>query len=292
MSTQGPATILITGATGNIGKELINLLSAKGISYNAMVRSIERAKELEVLPGITLVQGNFDDEVSLDKALRGIEKAFLLTNSSEHAEEQQLRFVNAAKRAGVKHIVKLSQWAADVSSPVRFLRYHAAVEAAITAAGMTYTFLRPNLFMQGLLGFKEVIRSEHKFFAAAGEARISLIDIRDIAAVAAVALTADGHENKVYDLTGPESLTHQQLATTFSQVLAHPIHFINVPEEDMKNALLGVGFPEWQADGLLEDYAHYRLNEAAAVTDIVQDVTGEKARTFSQFVTDYASLFK
>jgi uncharacterized protein YbjT (DUF2867 family) len=292
MTTQGPATILITGATGNIGKELIKLLSAKGITYNAMVRSIERAKELEELSGITLVQGDFDDESSLDTALTGIERAFLLTNSSEHAEEQQIRFVNAAKKAGVKHIVKLSQWAADASSPVRFLRYHAAVEDAIKASGMTYTFLRPNLFMQGLLGFKDVIRSGHKFFAAAGEAKISLIDIRDIAAVAAATLTTNGHENKVYDLTGPEALTHQQLATIFSEILTHPIHFINVPEEDMKNALLGVGFPEWQADGLLEDYAHYRLNEAAVVTDTVKDVTGVKARTFSQFVTDYASLFK
>lgn len=292
MSTQGRATILITGATGNIGKELINLLSAKGIAYHAMVRSIERAKELESLPGITLVQADFDDEGSLDTALTGIERAFLLTNSSEHAEQQQIRFVNAAKRAGVKHIVKLSQWAADASSPVRFLRYHAAVEAAIKTSGMTYTFLRPNLFMQGLLGFKDVIKSGHKFFAAAGEAKISLIDIRDIAAVAAAALTADGHENKVYDLTGPESLTHQQLGDIFSDVLAHPVHFIDVPEGDMKNALLGVGFPEWQADGLLEDYAHYRLNEAAVVTDTVEDVTGKQARTFSQFVTDYAYLFR
>ncbi|TWV98783.1 SDR family oxidoreductase [Chitinophaga pinensis] len=292
MSTQKPATILITGATGNIGKELIRLLSAKGIPYKAMVRSIEHAKELEELPGITLVQGNFDDEGSLDTALSGIEKAFLLTNSSEQAETQQIRFVEAAKKAGVRHIVKLSQWAADASSPVRFLRYHAAVEAAIKASGMTYTFLRPNLFMQGLSGFKEVIQSEHKFFASAGEARISLIDIRDIAAVAAIALTTNGHENKVYNLTGPESLTHQQLAEIFSGVLAHPITFINVSEEDMKSALLGVGFPEWQADGLLEDYAHYRLNEAAEVTDAVQAVTGEKARTFSQFVTDYAALFK
>lgn len=292
MLTQGSATILITGATGNIGKELINLLSAKGISYNAMVRSIERAKELEALPGITLVQGDFDDEGSMDTALTGIERAFLLTNSSEHAEEQQIRFVNAAKKAGVKHIVKLSQWAADAGSPVRFLRYHAAVEAAIKASGMTYTFLRPNLFMQGLLGFKDVIKSGHKFFATAGEAKISLIDIRDIAAVAAAVLTTDGHENKVYDLTGPEALTHQQLADIFSDILTHPIHFINVPEEDMKKALLDVGFPGWQADGLLEDYAHYRLNEAAVVTDTVQDVTGVKARTFSQFVTDYASSFK
>lgn len=291
MSTQQTAAILITGATGNIGTALTKILSERGVPFKAMVRSVEQAKELAALPGATLVTGNFDDEGSLDNALQGIEKAFLLTNSSEHAEQQQLRFVNAAKKAGVKHIVKLSQWAADAHSPVRFLRYHAAVEAAIKASGITYTFLRPNLFMQGFLGFKETIASTGKFFAAAGDAKISLIDIRDIAAVAAAVLTGSGHDNKIYNLTGPEVLTHQQLAETFSRVLDRKVLFIDVPEDAMKGALLNVGFPEWQADGLLEDYAHYRLNEAATVTPDVAQVTGTKPRTFEQFVKDHAPLF-
>lgn len=292
MSTQQPATILITGATGNIGKELIARLSAQGIPFKAMVRSIEKAKDLEKLPGITLVQGNFDDPHSLNTALHGIEKAFLLTNSSEQAEAQQITFVQAAKSAGVRHIVKLSQWAANVHSPVRFLRYHAAVEAAVKETGIAYTFLRPNLFMQGLLGFRDVIRSGHKFFASAGDAKISLIDVRDIAAVAAVVLTGDGHENKTYDLTGPASLTHHQLADVFSQVLGHQITFVDVPAPAMKEALLGAGFPEWQADGLLEDYTHYRLNEAAEVLPTVAEVTGHPPHTFEQFVTDHAFLFR
>ncbi|MBW8682797.1 SDR family oxidoreductase [Chitinophaga rhizophila] len=291
MSTQTSATILITGATGSIGTELIRQLSAQGIAVNAMVRSPDRAKDLGQLPGVTLVQGDFDDAQSLKAALKGIEKAFLLTNSSEQAEAQQLRFVAAAKAAGVKHLVKLSQWAAHSDSPVRFLRYHAAAEAAIIASGITYTFLRPNLFMQGLLGFKDPIKADNRFFAAAGDARISLIDIRDIAAVAAVVLTTDGHANAVYDLTGPESLTHTALAEIFSAVLQRHITFVDVPEPAMKAALSGAGFPEWQAEGLLEDYAHYRLNEAATVTTTVEDVTGKPARSFGQFVADYAFLF-
>ncbi|MCF6407912.1 SDR family oxidoreductase [Chitinophaga filiformis] len=291
MSTQQTATILITGATGNIGTELTKILSAQGIPFKAMVRSVEQAKDLAALPGATLVKGDFNDEASLDDALQGVEKAFLLTNSSELAEEQQLRFVAAAKKAGIKHIVKLSQWAADVNSPVRFLRYHAVVEAAIRTSGIAYTFLRPNLFMQGFLGFAGAISLRNKFFAAAGDAAISLIDIRDIAAVAAAALTQSGHENKIYDLTGPEVLTHQQLAAVFSKILDRKILFIDVPEEAMKEALLGVGFPVWQADGLLEDYAHYRLNEASAVTPDVKVVTGKEPRRFEQFVEDYAPLF-
>lgn len=291
MSTQGTATILITGATGSIGTELTKILSAQGVSFKAMVRSVEKAKEMAAMPGVTLVPGDFNDNASLDNALQGIQKAFLLTNSSEHAEQQQLRFVNAAKKAGVKHIVKLSQWAADAHSPVRFLRYHAVVEAAIKASGITYTFLRPNLFMQGFLGFKGSIALTGKFFASAGDAKISLIDIRDIAAVAAAALTGPEHESKVYDLTGPEVLTHQQLADIFSRVLGRKILFIDVPGDAMKEALLNVGFPEWQADGLLEDYAHYRLDEASALTPDVAHVTGREPRTFEQFVKDHASLF-
>jgi uncharacterized protein YbjT (DUF2867 family) len=119
----------------------------------------------------------------------GVDRAFLLTNSSEQAEDQQSAFVAVAQSAGVKHIVKLSQWAADKDSPVRFLRYHAAVERIIKESGLAFTFLRPNLFMQGLLAFRETIVGQGKFFAAAGDTKISAVDVRDIAAVATAALT-------------------------------------------------------------------------------------------------------
>ena len=145
------------------------------------------------------VAGDFNDEGSVASALKDVERAFLLTNSSEQAETQQARFVDAARRAGVN---KLSQWAADSNSPVRFLRYHAAVEQRIKDSGIAYTFLRPKLFMQGFLAFREPIARQGQFFAAIGEARISGVDVRDIAAVAAAALTEDGHEGKIYNLTG------------------------------------------------------------------------------------------
>lgn len=285
-------TLLITGATGNTGTELARQLSAKGIPFRALVRSIDKAGDLAALPGAELVTGDLANLDSLAAALKGIDRAFLLTNSSEQAEALQISFVHAAKQAGVKHIVKLSQLAADADSPVRFLRYHAAVEQHIRRSGIAYTFLRPNLFMQGFLGFSSTIAGKGMFFASIGDARISLVDVRDIAAVAAAALTQDGHEGKIYNITGPDALTHHEIAARFSAVLNRDIRFINVTPEEMRQAVIGVGFPLWQADGLIEDYAHYARGEAAAVSSDVQLVTGKAPRSFESFVSDYKSLFE
>lgn len=281
-------TILITGPTGTIGGELTRILSERGIPLRAMVRSPKDAQALAALADAEVVLGDFDDPATIAQALTGIERAFLLTNSSERAEAQQLAFVAEAQRAGLPHLVKLSQLAADVASPVRFLRYHAVVEQAIRESGMPFTFLRPNLFMQGLLGFRASIAGQGTFFAAIGEARISAVDSRD---VAATALTESGHENKIYTLTGLQALTHPEMASELTTALGHPITFVDIPPEAMRGALVGAGFPAWQADGLIEDYAHYGRNEAAALTATVQKVTGKLPRDFAHFARDYAPAF-
>ncbi|OZI07950.1 NAD(P)-dependent oxidoreductase [Siphonobacter sp. BAB-5385] len=282
--------ILITGATGGVGSALTQQLAQRGIPFRALVRSEKEA--LATLPGVEVVRGDFNDPASLARALQGIERAFLLTSSSEQAEQQQLTFVAEARRAGVQHLVKLSQLAADLHSPVRFLRYHAVVEEAILETGLTYTFLRPNLFMQGLLGFRSSIAQQGLFFAAIGDAKISLIDVHDIAAVAVEALTGEGHTGKTYTLTGSEALSHSEIAQQLSAVLHKPVHFQEVSPELMREALRSIGFPEWQAEGLVEDYAHYSRNEAAMVTYTVREVTGQAARTFQAFAQEFAPLFR
>ena len=284
--------ILVTGATGSNGTELIRLLSARGERVHAMVRSRDGTDTIAALPGVELVEGDFDDPASLERALRGVERAFLLTNSTERAEDQQRAFVAAARRTGVRHIVKLSQFAADENSPVRFLRYHAAVERAIVEAGISHTFIRPNLFMQGLLGFARSIAADGRFHAAAGKAAISVVDVRDNAAVAAAALTEPGHENRTYSLTGPAALTHADMAAALGEATGRAISFADVPPDAMRGALVDMGVPPWQADGLIEDYAHYRRGEAATITADVRDVTGRPARTFAAFARDHAAAFR
>ncbi|NIJ52820.1 SDR family oxidoreductase [Dyadobacter arcticus] len=291
MSDSKSPKILITGATGNIGKELIKYLSAKKIPFKAMVRSLDNTAEIKAVPFAEVVKGDFDDKVSLVNALSGIEHAFLLTSSSAKAGEQQMRFVDEAVKSGVRHIVKLSQWAADENSTVRFLRYHAIVENHIRESGIHFTFLRPNLFMQGLLGFRDSIRFHGQFFGAIGDAKISLVDTRDIAAAAGESLIDPKHENKTYDLTGPEALSHHELAEKLSGAIGNEIQFVDIPSDALREMLLQVGFPQWQADGLVEDYAHYKRGEAAVVTSGVLDATGFAPRSFDNFAQDHAQLF-
>ena len=282
--------ILVTGATGSNGTELVKRLAAHNVPVRAMVR--DRAKAGAITgPSVEVVEANFDAPETLRAALEGVERAFLLTPSSERAEEQQTAFIQAAGQSGVRHVVKLSQLHADANSPVRFLRYHARVETALRDSGLAWTFLRPNLFMQGLLAFASSIKHKSAFFAAAGEAKVSLVDVRDIAQVAAAALTETGHENTIYDLTGPQALSHAEVAAQLSEVLGRAITFVDVPPEAMREALLGFGMPAWQADGLLEDYAHYRRGEAADVASGVQDATGQEPRRFEEFARDYAAFF-
>ena len=222
------SNILITGATGNVGTCLVKKLAALNVPFRALVRADSDYSFLKSLPQADIVVGDLANERSVTEALQGIEKVFLLTNSSEQAGHLQLNLVNLACKANVKHIVKLSQFAADLHSPVRFLRYHANVENRIKELGMTYTFLRPNLYMQGLIAFKDYIKQEGKFYAALGDAKISAVDIRDIADVAVAALTEAGHDNKIYNITGPEAISHYQIAEILSKSLDKTVSFMDV----------------------------------------------------------------
>ena len=187
--------------------------------------------------------------------------------------------------------MKLSQLHADTHAPGRFLRYHAAVEAAVQASGLTFTFLRPNLYTQGLLNFRQSIQEQSAFFAAAGDARISAVDVRDLADVAVAALTTTQHDNRIYALTGPEALTFTEMAHQLSRAISRTITFVDVPPASMRAALADLGFSTRQADGLLEEFAMYRRGEAAGVEPGVCEALGRSPRAFDAFARDYAPLF-
>jgi uncharacterized protein YbjT (DUF2867 family) len=282
--------MLITGATGTVGSEVVKRLSAHGVQVRAVTRDPRKAGAHR-LPHVQFVPGDFEDVDSMRRACAGVDQAFLLTNSTERAEQQQIAFTRVAQQSGVRHIVKLSQLHADANAPERFLRYHGVVEAAIQASGLTFTFLRPNLYMQGLLNFRQSIQQQSAFFAAAGDARISAVDVRDLADVAVAALTTAQHNNKVYALTGPDALTFAEMAHQLSRAVGRTITFVDMPPESMRAALADLGFPAWQADGLLEEFAMYRRGEAAGVEPGVREALGQPPRAFDAFARDYAPLF-
>jgi uncharacterized protein YbjT (DUF2867 family) len=185
--------------------------------------------------------------------------------------------------------VVLSQLGSRAESPVRFLRYHAAVEEHVRTGGIDFTFLRPNLFYQGLFAVAASI-ADGVLPAPIGDARVSAVDVRDIAAVAAAALTEDAHSRATYTLTGPRALTHAEIAAALSTATGRPVRFVDVPAADFAAGLRGV-LPPWQVDGLLEDYAHYARGEASEVTTAIPDVVGRPAIAFEQFAADYADRF-
>lgn len=286
----GSEMILVTGATGNTGSSLLSSLQGRGVSVRAMIRSARDEQRLAA-SSATPVVADFEDRASLEAALHGVSRAYLVTPSSAAAEEQQVRFVEVANEAGVQQIVLLSQLAAAEDSPVRFLRYHAVVERRIRELGLGYTFLRPNLYMQGLLTFRNSIASDGAFFAPIGDARVSLVDVRDIADVAAEALTGGSHFDKTYDLTGPDALNHHEIADSLSRTLGRSVTFTDVPPEAFAAALGEYRMPRWQIEGLLEDYEHYRRGEAEAISPAVREVTGHAPRDINRFARDYASEF-
>lgn len=278
-------TYLVTGVTGTVGGALASELSRRGERFRALVRDAGKAK---AVPGADFVLADLDDAASVERALKGVTRAFLVTNSSDRAERQQLGFVEAAKKAGVRHIVKLSQWAADATSPVRFLRYHAAVEKALEESGLGYTFLRPNLFMQALLAYKPTITGEGRIYANAGDAPVSIVDVRDIAAAAAEALTNRNLDGKTFELTGPEALTHGQIAAIISTAIGKTVTYVDIPDVALAQALHGMNMDPWQADGIVEDYAHYRRGDAARVATGVKDATSREPRRFAELAAAFA----
>lgn len=281
--------ILVTGATGNTGSALVDLLTRRGAPVRVMVRGQGGVAQFDAAR-VSVVVADFDDAESITAALAGAGQAYLVTPSSEKAAQQQIRFAGTAVGTGVRHLVVLSQFAAEPDSPVRFLRWHAEVERRIRELGIGYTFLRPNLFFQGLLAFAGTIAASNRFLAPIGEARVSAVDVRDIAAVAAAALTEPGHEGQIYTITGPAAITHGEIAAALSAALGREITFMDASPQVFAEGLRGV-MPPWQVDGLLEDYAHYARGEAAEVYPTVADVTGRQPLSIEQFARDYAAAF-
>ena len=283
--------ILITSAPGNNANAVIRELTTAGVRVRALLRNPNSAGEIKG-PLVEVAIGDFLNPASLDAALQGVEKAFLIPPTNPRSVEMQANFIRAAKRAGTRHVVKLSVAGADVNSPVRVARWHAEGEKELEASGIPFTHIRPNAFMQNLLGMAPTIVSQGEFYQPAADGKVSHIDLRDIAAVAAKALTEDGHQGKAYVITGPEALSYDEVASKLSKALGKPVKYVNVSPEDFKKSLLGWGIPESVADGLLELYAAIRAGYCAFVTNTVEEVLKRRPISLDNFARDFAEAFR
>jgi uncharacterized protein YbjT (DUF2867 family) len=284
--------ILITGATGNVGSELVKALKAQGVPFRALAHSAASAEALAA-QGIAAVVGDLGQPQQLGAALSDVERLFLLSSAPLLQSQAEIGVIDAARRAGVRAVVKLSVLAANSQSPDLFYRLHGQAEAHLKASGLGYTLLQPNNFMQNFPRFDAptVIR-DGAIYTAVGEARISFIDTRDIADVAAAALTSDDHAGKAYVLTGGAALSYAEVAEKLSALLGRTIQAIGVSGEAAREGMLGAGVPPWYADGLIELYASYRRGEGAVVTDTVARLLGRAPRSLDAYFAETIAAFR
>jgi uncharacterized protein YbjT (DUF2867 family) len=283
--------IAVTGATGSIGRYLVPALLAAGAEVRALVHSEDSARALRE-QGVEVVIGSFEDTASLDRVLAGCERLFLLSPpGTDMMVAQQLRAVDRARAAGVRHIVKQSSIAADEPTDVRIIAAHRRIEEHIEQSGTGWTHLRSNWFMQNELAQAATIASDGVFYAPDVN-RVSMIDARDIAAVAARVLTTDGHDGYAYDLTGPESLSYADVAKRLSSRLDRSVRWEQVTLEQARNSMIASGLPDELAAGFTEILARYRQGGVTAQpSSAVADLLGRDPTSFARFVADHSETF-
>ncbi len=258
----------------------------------ALVRSTARAEALASLANVEIVEGDMARPETLSEPLRGVDRAMLISSSDPAMLEVQSNFIDAAAKAGVKHVVKLSGIMPERDSPFRFARMHGEIELKLERSGMAFTHLRAGEFMHAYFRQVPAIVAKGAFFLPMEDAKIASIDVGDIAEVAATVLTTPGHEGKTYPLTGPEALGMAEVAEKLSSATGKTIRYVNVAPEEAKRAQLAAGMPQYTADALAELFAERRKGKEAQVSLVIETIIGRRATGFDDFAARNAAIFR
>jgi uncharacterized protein YbjT (DUF2867 family) len=285
------STVLVTGATGQVGGAVLEELVRRGVQARAMVRTEDRSDGLAAR-GVEAVVGDLERPETLPGALSGAGRVFLMSRDDPNQPEMEGALIEAAGRAGVGRIVKLSASGAAPDSPVALMRRHAQAERILEASGVGYTILRPQLYMQNFLRFGPSIATEGRFAAPMGNRRFALVDVRDVARVAAAALTEDAHAEAAYVVSGPEALSYGEAAEAIGAAIGEEVAYEPAEPGAFRDELVANrGLPRWRADELAFIASAYGGGAGELVTDIVRRVGGEPPRTFEEFAKEHADHF-
>lgn len=281
--------ILLTGATGTIGRQVVAELQERGEPFRVAHRDPARVREV-LGPGVESVPFDFQDETTHLAAMQSADKLFLLIPTTEWAPARAMQVIDAAREAGVQRIVRQSVLHADAHPTYSLADYHREVELYLVASGVPGTILRPNHFMENLDNFMgEAIRQEGKLVMSAGDARLSFIAAADVAAVTAECLVNDEHASKSYDLTGPEALTPAEIADALSDATGRRIEYVDMGEDALRASLFGA--PEWLVNVALGLAEFDRAGRMGPVNDNVKLITGRDPQTLRSWVEQHADRF-
>jgi uncharacterized protein YbjT (DUF2867 family) len=257
----------------------------------AFVRNAEKGRQL-LGDEVELAVGDFGDSSSVRSALDGAQAMLLSCVDDPRRVAWETSAIDAAAAAGVRRIVKLSTIGAAAGAPVAFWDWHGRVEEHLGSSGVPAVILQSSFYMSNLLAAAEQVASEGRLYAPAGEARVAMIDPRDVGAAAAAALTGAGEDGQTYVITGPEAITWGQIAAELSIAISREVEFVDVPDEGARQGLIGAGLPEFVAEQLIMIFGQLRQGVAEQVTDGVYALTGSRPRSFAEFARDHAHMFQ
>jgi uncharacterized protein YbjT (DUF2867 family) len=281
---------LVTGATGTVGAHVMRALAERDAAPRGLVR--DHAKGVSVHgPDADLAVGEYSDRDSLRAALDGVDQAFLTCGNHPSQVDWETTFVDVAAAAGVQRIVKLSALGAQLGSPVAFFDAHARIEQHLSASGIATVQLRPSFKMSTLLAGARGVRHADSFFAPAADAKIAMVDPRDVADVAALVLSTDGHDGRAYELTGPQVVTFDDVAAELSVILGRQIRFVPLPDDEAVTQFVAAGTPEWIATNAVTQFGLLRQGTQNQTRDTVRALTGHEPRTLANFLRDHAAAY-
>jgi uncharacterized protein YbjT (DUF2867 family) len=283
--------ILVTGASGNAGGAVLREVLKTGSGVRAMVRSKEDTAK--VPQGANAVVADFADKASLGRAVQSVDTVYLVCSPVRELVELESNMIDACRQAGVKHIVLNSALGAGDFSK-SFPSWHRKVEDKLKASGLAYTILRPNGFMQNLIAyFAPSIRAQGSFYQSTGNAKISHIDLRDIALAAATILRSfSQHAGKIYELNGPEALSYADVAEKISKATGRKVSYVDIPLDAQRKALLDMGMPDFMVTALLELQEYYASGEASKVDGTLESLINRAPTKMGDFLKENADQFR
>jgi len=285
------STILLTGATGSVSSAVIRSLQGSGHHLIGLVRDPAKAKALEA-QGVELRTGDLSHLRTIETAFTGVDVAWLLAPPAELAPFQSSNALWAARLGGVKHVVRMSAVGAAHDAPNLNSRMHALSDSELAGCGIPFTIVKPHFFMQNLMMMAQSIADQGALYFALGDAKLPMIDVRDIATtVASILSNPAPHTGKTYTLTGPAAIGLDTVAAAIGEAVGKPIKYVPVPVAAMIDTMTKMGVNDYTQVSMRDYLTSYSRGWEAGVTSAVKQITGTEPRGIGEFARDFAAAF-